>query len=45
MRNIGTSPAGELLINGVDGARDIRNMKNLNENVRAFIGKTFGRKN
>ena len=45
MRNVGISPAGELLIDGVDEARDIRNMKNLNEDVRALIGKTFGRKN
>ena len=45
MRNVGISPAGELLIDGVDGARDIRNMKNLNEDVRALIGKTFERKN
>jgi multimeric flavodoxin WrbA len=45
MRNVGISPAGELLIDGVDETRDIRNMKNLKEDVRALIGKTFERKN
>jgi multimeric flavodoxin WrbA len=45
MRNIGISSAGKLLIDGVDEARDIRNMKNLKDDVRALIGKTFERKN
>jgi multimeric flavodoxin WrbA len=44
MRNAGIKPAGELLIDGVDEARDIRNMKNLKEDVRALIGKIFDQK-
>jgi len=44
MRNVGISPAGEILIDGVDETRNITNIKNLKEDVRALIGKTLSRK-
>jgi multimeric flavodoxin WrbA len=37
MRNLGIEPAGELLIDGVDEMRDIRNIPDLKERIRSMV--------
>jgi hypothetical protein len=43
MRNLGIAPTGELLLDGIDRARDIRNLEGAREEVSRLVRQAFGR--
>jgi multimeric flavodoxin WrbA len=42
MRNLGISPAGEVLLDGIDRARDVRNLPGVREEVGLLVRQALG---
>jgi multimeric flavodoxin WrbA len=42
MRNLGITPAGEILLDGIDRARDVRNLPGVREEVGRLVRQAFG---